>query len=96
MKKTVHLVQLGPIEQLRAGKLIRRLAQLMLGLTFYGISMAMMVRGNLGQAPWDALHLGITAHLPVSFGWVVVGLSFVVLLLWVPVDLTPSHGQVLA
>ena len=92
MKKTVHLVQLGPIEQLRAGKLSRRLAQLMLGLTFYGISMAMMVRGNLGQAPWDALHLGITAHLPVSFGWVVVGLSFVVLLLWVPLREMPGLG----
>lgn len=92
MKTTTQLAQLGPIEQLIAGKLLRRLIQLMAGLTLYGISMAMMIRGNLGLAPWDALHIGLTRHLPISFGWVVVGLSFIVLILWIPLREKPGLG----
>lgn len=88
------LARLGPFEQLRAGKLPRRIIQLAIGLIFYGISMALMVRGNLGQAPWDALHLGITRYLPVSFGLVVVGASFLVLLLWIPLREIPGLGTI--
>lgn len=92
MKTIAALNQHGPLEQLRAGRLFRRIVQLMIGLSLYGVSMAMMIRGNLGQAPWDALHIGITQHLPVSFGWVVVGVSFVVLLLWIPLREMPGLG----
>ncbi|MDR6641130.1 putative membrane protein YczE [Luteibacter sp. 1214] len=92
MKTIAPLNQQGPVEQLRAGKLVRRLVQLMVGLSLYGLSTAMMIRGNLGQAPWDALHIGITQHLPVSFGWVVVGVSFVVLLFWIPLREIPGLG----
>ncbi|RDK05412.1 YczE/YyaS/YitT family protein [Cupriavidus lacunae] len=94
MNTSAELAQLGPLEQLRAGKLARRLVQLGVGLSFYGISMAMMIRGNLGLAPWDALHIGVTEYLPVSFGWVVVGVSFVVLLLWIPLREIPGLGTV--
>lgn len=94
MNTSTELAQLGPLEQLRAGKLSRRLVQLVIGLCFYGISMALMIRGNLGLAPWDALHIGLTRHLPLSFGWVVVGVSFVVLLLWIPLREMPGLGTV--
>lgn len=94
MNTLAELAQLGPLEQLRAGKLGRRLVQLMVGLSFYGISMAMMIRGNLGLAPWDALHIGMTEHLRVSFGWIVVGVSFVVLLLWIPLREMPGLGTI--
>ena len=94
MKPTSQLAQLGPLEQLRAGKLPRRLAQLFIGLAFYGISMALMIRGNLGLAPWDALHVGLAEHLPVSFGWIVIGVSFVVLLLWIPLREMPGLGTI--
>lgn len=92
MKTSAQLAQLGPFEQLRTGKLARRLLQLMIGLAFYGVSMAMMIRGNLGLAPWDALHVGITLHLPISFGWVVIGVSFLVLLFWIPLRELPGIG----
>lgn len=92
MKTTAALAQLGPLEQLRAGRLARRIVQLMVGLTLYGVSMAMMIRGNLGQAPWDALHLGLVRYLPLSYGAVVVGVSFLVLLLWIPLREIPGLG----
>lgn len=87
-----QLAQLGPLAQLRAGKLPLRLLQLFVGLAFFGMSMAMMIRGNLGLSPWDALHVGLAKLLPLSFGWIVVGVSFMVLLLWIPLREIPGLG----
>jgi len=89
---SAELAQLGPLEQLRTGRLARRFTQLIVGLAFYGVSMAMMIRGGLGLAPWDALHVGVTGHIPLSFGEVVIVISFVVLLLWIPLREIPGIG----
>lgn len=78
------LAALGPLEQLRAKRLPLRLAWLLMGLFLYGASMAMVLRGMLGQFPWDVLHVGLGHHLPLSFGVIVVLVSFVVLLAWIP------------
>jgi uncharacterized membrane protein YczE len=86
------LVDLGPIAQLRAGRLLRRLPQLYVGLVLYGVSLAMMVRGDLGLAPWDVLHSGLIRHLPLTLGQAVVVMSFVVLLAWIPLRETPGLG----
>jgi len=88
------LADLGPLAQLRAGRLGRRLPQLLVGLVVYGISLALMVRGALGVAPWDVLHLGIAEHLGLSLGTVLVGTSFVVLILWIPLREKPGIGTV--
>ena len=88
------LVDLGPVAQLRAGRLGRRLPQLFLGLALYGASLAMMVRGALGLAPWDVLHSGFIRHVPMTIGQAVVLLSFLVLLLWIPLREKPGIGTV--
>jgi uncharacterized membrane protein YczE len=88
------LVDLGPIAQLRAGRLLRRLPQLYLGLFLYGVSLALMVRGALGLAPWDVLHSGFVRHVPMTLGQAVVLFSFVVLVLWIPLRETPGLGTI--
>jgi uncharacterized membrane protein YczE len=88
------LALLNPIQQLKAGQLPRRLVQLYLGLTLYGASMGLMIQGNLGLDPWDVLHSGITKHLDVSFGTVVIAMSFVVLLAWIPLRQWPGLGTI--
>ena len=88
------LTDLGPIAQLRAGRLGRRLPQLYVGLVLYGVSLAWMVRGDLGLAPWDVLHSGLIRHLPITLGQAVVVMSFVVLLAWVPLRETPGLGTI--
>jgi uncharacterized membrane protein YczE len=88
------LVDLGPVAQLRAGRLSRRLPQLGLGLVLYGVSLAMMVRGDLGLAPWDVLHSGLVRHVPLTLGQAVVVMSFVVLLLWIPLRERPGIATV--
>jgi uncharacterized membrane protein YczE len=88
------LADLGPLAQLRAGRLGRRLPQLFVGLWLYGVSLGLMVRGHDGVAPWDVLHLGIIEHVDLSLGTVLVIVSFVVLLLWIPLREKPGIGTV--
>lgn len=88
------LADLGPIAQLRAGRLGRRLPQLVVGLWLYGVSLALMFRGDLGLAPWDVLHSGFIQHVPITLGQAVVLMSFVVLLAWIPLREVPGVGTI--
>ena len=90
----VVLSDLGPIAQLRAGRLGRRLVQLFAGLLLYGFSIALMVRAHLGLAPWDVLHSGLTEHVPIDIGQALVIVSFVVMLGWIPLREMPGIGTV--
>jgi uncharacterized membrane protein YczE len=88
------LTDLGPVAQLRAGRLGRRLPQLYAGLVLYGVSLAMMVRGDLGLAPWDVLHSGLAGMLPLTLGQVLILVSLLVLLLWIPLREVPGLGTI--
>ena len=90
----IVLTGLGPIGQLRAGRLTRRLVQLYAGLLLYGFSIALMVRFRLGLAPWDVLHSGLTRHLPIDIGEALVIVSFVVMLAWIPLREMPGLGTI--
>ncbi|MEN3746655.1 hypothetical protein TPR58_05710 [Sphingomonas sp. HF-S3] len=72
-----------------------RLAQLIGGLTLYGVSMAMMIRASLGLDPWDVLHQGLAPRIGLSFGMTVNVVGLVVLLLWLPLRQRPGIGTVL-
>jgi uncharacterized membrane protein YczE len=94
MRRHVPLRNLSPRQQLRAGRLPRRLVQLLVGLTLYGVSMAMMIRSTLGLDPWDVFHAGIATHVPLSFGEVTIIVGVLVLLLWVPLRQWPGLGTI--
>jgi uncharacterized membrane protein YczE len=89
-----ELARLGPREQLRAGRMPRRLVQLAVGLLLYGLTLAMIIRSTLGNAPWDVLHQGLARHLPVTIGQAVVAMSVVVLLLWIPLRELPGLATI--
>jgi uncharacterized membrane protein YczE len=89
-----RLANLGPLEQLRAGRLPRRLVQLLVGLAFYGASMAMVIRATLGAIPWDVLHTGLIQHVPVSFGQMSIIVALAVLLAWIPLRQMPGLGTI--
>ncbi|MFC5729680.1 MULTISPECIES: YczE/YyaS/YitT family protein [Nocardioides] len=94
VRPAIQLADLGPVAQLRAGRLPLRFAQLAIGLVLYGVSLALMVLGDIGLAPWDVLHSGVTRHLPITLGQAVVLFSFVVLLLWIPLREKPGIGTI--
>ena len=89
-----ELQRLGPVAQLRAGRLPRRLTQLAVGLVLYGATLAMIIRSTLGNAPWDVLHQGLAVHLPITIGQAVIAMSLVVLLLWIPLREMPGLGTI--
>ena len=75
--------------------LLRRLAKLLLGLFLFGIGTSLMVRANLGLAPWDVLAQGMARATGWSFGTVMVLIGAGVLLLWWPLRQKPRLGTVL-
>jgi uncharacterized membrane protein YczE len=70
----------------------RRLVQLFAGLLLYGVSLALVLRAGLGLAPWDVLHQGLAKRTGVSIGVVLIVISFVVLLAWIPLRQRPGFG----
>lgn len=93
-RSTFQLPALTSLEQLRAGQLGRRLPQLLIGLALYGISMAIMIRANIGLDPWDVLHQGLTKWVPLTFGQVTIAVGVIVLLLWIPLRQWPGLGTI--
>ena len=69
-----------------------RLTALFVGLAFYGLSSGLMVMSNLGPVPWDVLHQGISHHVPLSIGTIIVIMSLIVLLAWIPLKQKPGLG----
>lgn len=88
------LANLGPLAQLRAGRLPERLLRLLAGLWLYGVAIALMIEGALGASPWDVFHLGVSRHVPFSFGVVMILAALAVLLAWIPLRQMPGLGTV--
>ncbi|MFD5899345.1 YitT family protein [Streptomyces sp. NPDC060366] len=79
---------------LRGKRLPRRLIQLYVGLTLYGVSSALLVRGGLGLEPWGVLHQGLSELTGLTMGVVSIVVGAVVLLLWIPIRQRPGLGTV--
>lgn len=74
--------------------MLRRLLQLYIGLTLYGVSTAMFVGADLGADPWNVFHLGVAALLSMNIGLVMIGTGALVLLLWIPLRQRPGLGTI--
>jgi uncharacterized membrane protein YczE len=74
------------------GPLALRLFRLYAGLVGFGVSLAIMVRAELGLGPWDVLHQGLASQLGLQIGWVVIAVSGIVLVAWVPLRQRPGWG----
>lgn len=74
--------------------LSRRLLQLYVGLTLYGVSSALLVRAGLGLEPWGVLHQGLAELTGLTIGVVSIIVGAVVLLLWIPIRQRPGLGTV--
>jgi uncharacterized membrane protein YczE len=72
----------------------RRVAQLAFGLFFYGFAIALMIRAEIGVAPWDVLGQGVSLTTGLPFGLVTNIVGLIVLLLWIPIRQKPGIGTV--
>jgi uncharacterized membrane protein YczE len=76
------------------GGLPRRLIQLYIGLLIYGLGGALQVRSNLGLDPWDVFHQGVSRHVGLAIGTVLILTGVAVLLLWIPLRQLPGLGTI--
>ena len=67
---------------------------LLVGLSGYGFSMAMMVRAGLGLDPWDVFHQGLTMHTGMTIGIASAVVGVAVLLAWIPLRNRPGVGTI--
>ena len=75
-------------------RVARRLLQLYVGLLAYGLSMALMLRSELGNMPWDVLHEGLADASGLSIGLVTVVVGLAILLGWIPLRERPGLGTI--
>jgi uncharacterized membrane protein YczE len=73
---------------------ILRLTLLFSGLVLFGFGLALLIMADLGVPPWDVFHTGLADVVGWSLGAVIVAVSFVVLLLWIPLRERPGLGTV--
>ncbi len=83
-----------PARLARTDRHARRLVQLYVGLTLYGLAGALQVRSGLGLDPWDVFHQGLAGHLHLAIGTVVIVVGAAVLLGWIPLRQLPGFGTV--
>ena len=74
---------------------VERLPRLLTGLVLCGIGISLMVASDLGLAPWDVLHQGISKHTDIPIGTVGILVGFVVLLGWLPLKERYGVGTLL-
>jgi len=74
--------------------LLERSARLLIGVVLYGVSLALMIRADIGVGPWDVLSQGLSLRTGLSFGTITFLVSLVVLLLWIPLRQRPGVGTV--
>ena len=74
--------------------MLRRLLQLYIGLSLYGLSTAMFVCADLGADPWNVFHLGVAKLLTMDIGTVMIITGALVLLFWIPIRQRPGLGTI--
>jgi uncharacterized membrane protein YczE len=72
---------------------LRALA-LLVGLSGYGFSMAVMIRAGLGLDPWDVFHQGLARHTGMTIGIASAVVGVAVLLAWIPLRNRPGIGTI--
>jgi len=71
-----------------------RVVALLTGLCGYGVSMAMLVRADIGLDPWDVFHQGLSRHTSLTIGEASAVVGVGVLLAWIPLRNKPGIGTI--
>lgn len=71
-----------------------RLAILLFGVFIMGIGGATTVQSELGNPPWTVLAQGLAIQLEIPLGWAFFLVSCLVLLVWIPLRVTPGFGTI--
>lgn len=65
------------------------------GLALFGFGITLLLRAELGAAPWDVFHTGVNELTGVPTGVVIVVTGLALLALWIPLRERPGLGTIL-
>lgn len=88
---TVPTAPAAPVHSVPAS-MAARLVRCIIGLVICGLGISFIVAGDIGFAPWDVLHEGISNHTNIGIGTVIIVVGFVLLLLWIPLHVRVGVG----
>lgn len=71
------------------------LCYLILGLLLFGLGESLLIASGAGVSPWTVLAQGVAFNTDWSIGFTTMMVSFVILLLWIPLKQKPGIGTIL-
>jgi uncharacterized membrane protein YczE len=72
-----------------------RVARCVAGLALFGIGISLLIDANLGAAPWDVFHTGVSELTGLPVGTIIIVVGIALLALWIPLRESPGLGTVL-
>lgn len=72
-----------------------RLLRLTVGLVLFGAGDGVLVHSALGNSPWTVLAEGAAEQVGAAIGITTIVISFLILLLWIPLRQRPGLGTLL-
>lgn len=64
----------------------------MLGLPLFGLGIVLTIKSNLGTAPWDVLHIGLTNYMAITIGQISQLTGIIVIALSLLIGIKPGWG----
>lgn len=74
---------------------LTRVVRCFVGLVVLGFGLALMVAADLGLAPWEVLHQGLSERIGLPIGTTGILVGVLVLLAWIPLRERPGVGTVM-
>lgn len=72
--------------------MFKRVISLMLGLPLFGLGIVLTIKSNLGTAPWDVLHIGLTNYMTLTIGQISQLAGIIVIALSLAIGIKPGWG----
>jgi uncharacterized membrane protein YczE len=72
-----------------------RLTRVLVGLALFGLGISLVIEADLGAAPWDVFHTGVSERTGISIGTVILVVGLLLLLLWIPLRQRPGVATIL-
>ena len=74
---------------------LTRIGRCIAGLALFGTGVAFLIASDLGAAPWDVFHTGISERTGIPVGTVIILVGAALLVLWIPLREQPGLGTIL-
>ncbi|MGI9030816.1 MAG: YczE/YyaS/YitT family protein [Ilumatobacteraceae bacterium] len=76
-------------------RLTERIVRCVVGLLICGTGLTLIINGDVGLAPWDVFHQGLSDRTGIPIGTVIVIVGLALLLAWIPLRVRPGLGTFL-